>query len=118
MKSRDKDYRYMATSDLIVELESDTFNIDSGSQRKLVEQVLLLLDDNSNDVQEIAAKWFVTFGCFSLQFDLFLLSTFADCKCFFSKHHLFRHRLVVLTLFLLFSQLFQIQSWTIGQKCD
>jgi hypothetical protein len=27
MKSRDKDYRYMATSDLIVELNNDSFTI-------------------------------------------------------------------------------------------
>jgi hypothetical protein len=57
MKSRDKDYRYMATSDLIAEMQTDTFNIDPASQKKLVAQVLELLDDTSNDVQEIAAKW-------------------------------------------------------------
>jgi hypothetical protein len=38
-QSRDKDYRYMATSDLIAELQSDQFNIDSVSQKKLVDQV-------------------------------------------------------------------------------
>ena len=57
MKSRDKDYRYMATSDLIAEMQTDTFSIDAAGQKKLVAQVLELLDDTSNDVQEIAAKW-------------------------------------------------------------
>jgi hypothetical protein len=46
----------MATSDLIAALQSEQVNLDSTSQKKLVEQVLALLDDSSNDVQEIAAK--------------------------------------------------------------
>ena len=104
MKSRDKDFRYMATSDLIAgscvcrrlafafsllsrsrfscrnrasardalsrtnalrrastlaELQGGKLDIDNSAQKKLVAQVLELLDDTSNDVQEIAAKWCV-----------------------------------------------------------
>lgn len=56
MNSRDKDFRYMATADLEVELKKDTFKMDADSEKKLTTMVLKLLEDNSNQVQELAVK--------------------------------------------------------------
>lgn len=49
----------MATADLVVELNKDTFKIDADSEKKLVNAVLKLLEDNSNQVQELVVKWCV-----------------------------------------------------------
>jgi cullin-associated NEDD8-dissociated protein 1 len=57
MNSRDKDFRYMATADLVVELDKDTFKLDADSEKRLTAMVLKLLEDNSNQVQELAVKW-------------------------------------------------------------
>jgi cullin-associated NEDD8-dissociated protein 1 len=57
MNSRDKDFRYMATADLVVELNKDSFKLDADSEKKLTTSVLKLLEDNSNQVQELAVKW-------------------------------------------------------------
>eukprot|EP01114_Cavostelium_apophysatum_P003685 TRINITY_DN1379_c0_g1_i2.p1 TRINITY_DN1379_c0_g1~~TRINITY_DN1379_c0_g1_i2.p1 ORF type:complete len:1235 (-),score=414.71 TRINITY_DN1379_c0_g1_i2:42-3746(-) len=56
MNSRDKDFRYMAAADLEVELKKDTFKMDPDSEKKLTAMVLKLLEDNSNQVQEVAVK--------------------------------------------------------------
>lgn len=56
MNSRDKDFRYMATVDLSTELSKDTFKMDADSEKKLTSMVLKLLEDNSNQVQEVAVK--------------------------------------------------------------
>eukprot|EP01084_Bolivina_argentea_P078413 142273_1 len=52
----DKDERYMATSDLISELEKIEGEIDSSLQTPIRDAILKQLDDNSNDVQSVAAK--------------------------------------------------------------
>ncbi len=58
MASRDKDFRYMATADLVVELNKDTFKMDADSEKKITTMILKLLEDNSNQVQELAVKWY------------------------------------------------------------
>ncbi|KAG8464070.1 hypothetical protein KFE25_000238 [Diacronema lutheri] len=56
MASRDKDFRYMATSDLLVELQKETFKMDSESERKLCQMSIKLLSDAAGDVQGLAVK--------------------------------------------------------------
>eukprot|EP01119_Soliformovum_irregulare_P025203 TRINITY_DN9265_c1_g3_i1.p1 TRINITY_DN9265_c1_g3~~TRINITY_DN9265_c1_g3_i1.p1 ORF type:complete len:1236 (-),score=487.10 TRINITY_DN9265_c1_g3_i1:55-3762(-) len=56
MNSRDKDFRYMATADLVAELNKDTFKIDADYEKKLTTKVLQLLEDNSNTVQELVVR--------------------------------------------------------------
>jgi cullin-associated NEDD8-dissociated protein 1 len=59
MNSRDKDFRYMATADLFAELNKETFKMDADSEKKITTMVLKLLEDNSNQVQELVVKWYV-----------------------------------------------------------
>mmetsp|Transcript_31002 Transcript_31002/g.77547 ORF Transcript_31002/g.77547 Transcript_31002/m.77547 type:complete len:1225 (+) Transcript_31002:85-3759(+) len=56
MSSRDKDFRYMATSDLLGELQKDTFKMDNESERKLCHMIITLLSDAAGDVQGLAVK--------------------------------------------------------------
>ena len=56
---RDKDFRYMATSDLLAELQKESFKPDSDGERKICKCVLKLLNDQSSDVQGLAVKWCV-----------------------------------------------------------
>ena len=58
-ENRDKDFRYMATSDLLAELSKDAFKPDSDGERKICKCVLKLLNDQSSDVQGLAVKWCV-----------------------------------------------------------
>jgi len=46
----------MATADLVVELNKDTFKLDADSEKKLTKKILELLEDNSNQVQELVVK--------------------------------------------------------------
>lgn len=57
MSSRDKDYRYMATSDLLGELQKDSFKMDHDGERKLCQMIIKLLSDAAGDVQGLAVKW-------------------------------------------------------------
>lgn len=68
MCSADKDFRYMACNDLLVELKKPDFKLAERMERKvcssvathtqLVEQLLkLLLEDISSEVQHLAVKW-------------------------------------------------------------
>ncbi|PIA55279.1 hypothetical protein AQUCO_00800179v1 [Aquilegia coerulea] len=56
MTGKDKDYRYMATSDLINELSKDGFKVDSDLESKISNIVLQQLDDSSGDVSGLAVK--------------------------------------------------------------
>eukprot|EP01116_Phalansterium_solitarium_P021844 TRINITY_DN6977_c0_g1_i1.p1 TRINITY_DN6977_c0_g1~~TRINITY_DN6977_c0_g1_i1.p1 ORF type:complete len:1273 (-),score=515.03 TRINITY_DN6977_c0_g1_i1:141-3881(-) len=56
MASRDKDFRYMATADLVTELNKESFKLDADSEKRLTANVLKLLEDSSNQVQELAVK--------------------------------------------------------------
>lgn len=57
--SKDKDFRYMATSDLLQELQKESFKLDVDTERKISQIVLQQLDDASGDISGLAVKWFV-----------------------------------------------------------
>uniref|UniRef100_A0A4X1W2M2 Cullin associated and neddylation dissociated 1 n=1 Tax=Sus scrofa TaxID=9823 RepID=A0A4X1W2M2_PIG len=51
MTSSDKDFRFMATNDLMTELQKDSIKLDDDSERKV------LLEDKNGEVQNLAVKW-------------------------------------------------------------
>lgn len=53
-----QDFRYMAISDLQRELQSDSVKLDDFTERKLCENMLKLLEDQSVDVSGLAVKWY------------------------------------------------------------
>lgn len=57
MTGKDKDYRYMATSDLLNELNKEGFKADADLEIKLCNIVLQQLDDAAGDVSGLAVKW-------------------------------------------------------------
>lgn len=87
MTSSDKDFRFMATNDLMVELQKDSIKLDDDSERKViiyffypvkafkclsyifyicniyiyilqvVKMLLKLLEDKNGEVQNLAVKW-------------------------------------------------------------
>ena len=58
MTGKDKDYRYMATSDLLNELNKVGFKADAELEAKLTNTVVQQLEDPSGDVSGLAVKWF------------------------------------------------------------
>lgn len=56
MTGKDKDYRYMATSDLLGELGRDGFKVDTDLEAKIANIVLQQLEDASGDVSALAVK--------------------------------------------------------------
>ncbi|XP_064352301.1 cullin-associated NEDD8-dissociated protein 2 isoform X2 [Camelus dromedarius] len=56
MTSSDKDFRFMATSDLMSELQKDSIQLDEDSERKVVRMLLRLLEDKNGEVQNLAVK--------------------------------------------------------------
>ncbi|KAL8527648.1 hypothetical protein ACS0TY_005482 [Phlomoides rotata] len=56
MTGKDKDYRYMATSDLLNELNKEGFKIDVDIEAKLSNIVIQQLDDAAGDVSGLAVK--------------------------------------------------------------
>ena len=59
MTSSDKDFRFMATNDLMAELQKDSIKLDDDSERKVVKMLLKLLEDKNGEVQNLAVKWYV-----------------------------------------------------------
>lgn len=57
MTSNDKDFRFMATNDLMSELQKDNIKLDDESEKKVVKAVLRLLEDKNGEVQNLAVKW-------------------------------------------------------------
>lgn len=57
MTSNDKDFRFMATNDLMSELQKDSIKLDDESERKVVKMLLRLLEDKNGEVQNLAVKW-------------------------------------------------------------
>jgi hypothetical protein len=57
MTSNDKDFRFMATNDLMSELQKDNIKLDDESEKKVVRMVLRLLEDKNGEVQNLAVKW-------------------------------------------------------------
>jgi cullin-associated NEDD8-dissociated protein 1 len=60
MTGKDKDYRYMATSDLLSELNKESFKADQDLEPKLTITVLQQLEDASRDVSGLAVKWYAS----------------------------------------------------------
>ncbi|KAI4298901.1 hypothetical protein L6164_032414 [Bauhinia variegata] len=56
MIGKDKDYRYMATSDLLNELNKETFKADADLEIKLTNIIIQQLDDAAGDVSGLAVK--------------------------------------------------------------
>uniref|UniRef100_A0A7N6ACR5 TATA-binding protein interacting (TIP20) domain-containing protein n=1 Tax=Anabas testudineus TaxID=64144 RepID=A0A7N6ACR5_ANATE len=56
MTSTDKDFRFMATNDLMLELQKDSIKLDEDSERKVVSMLLRLLEDKNGEVQNLAVK--------------------------------------------------------------
>ncbi|XP_076864497.1 cullin-associated NEDD8-dissociated protein 2 [Brachyhypopomus gauderio] len=56
MTSTDKDFRFMATNDLMMELQKDSIKLDEESERKVVTMLLKLLEDKNGEVQNLAVK--------------------------------------------------------------
>ncbi|XP_001948086.1 cullin-associated NEDD8-dissociated protein 1 [Acyrthosiphon pisum] len=56
MNSTDKDFRFMATNDLMSELQKDSIKLDDDSERKVVKMLLRLLEDKNGEVQNLAVK--------------------------------------------------------------
>lgn len=56
MTSSDKDFRFMATNDLMTELQKDSIKLDDESEKKVVRMVLKLLEDKNGEVQNLAVK--------------------------------------------------------------
>ncbi|PIN20655.1 TATA-binding protein-interacting protein [Handroanthus impetiginosus] len=56
MTGKDKDYRYMATSDLLNELNKEGFKVDVDLEAKLSNIVIQQLDDAAGDVSGLAVK--------------------------------------------------------------
>jgi cullin-associated NEDD8-dissociated protein 1 len=67
MTGKDKDYRYMATSDLLNELNKDSFRAEPDLEAKLMNSVLQQLNDAAGDVSGLAVKW-----CLFDHFSVFL----------------------------------------------
>ena len=57
MASKDKDFRYMAASDLQSELAKDGFQVEGDSEQRLVQAVLQQLEDPSGDISALGVKW-------------------------------------------------------------
>ncbi|KAF2887290.1 hypothetical protein ILUMI_18883 [Ignelater luminosus] len=57
MQSPDQDYRFMAISDMIVQIQKDTVKLDDETEQKVVRMLLKLLEDRNGEVQNIAVKW-------------------------------------------------------------
>ena len=62
MTGKDKDFRYMATSDLLNELNKESFKLDTDLEMRLSSIILKQLDDVAGDVSGLAVKWFVFFS--------------------------------------------------------
>ena len=72
MTGKDKDYRYMATSDLLSELNKESFKADQDLESKLTNIILQQLEDASGDVSGLAVKWYLSFK---------ILSYLIHCLC-------------------------------------
>ena len=60
MSSVDKDFRFMATNDLMTELQRDSIKLDDDSERRVVQAVLRLVEDKNGEVQNLAVRWYDT----------------------------------------------------------
>ena len=64
MTSTDKDFRFMATNDLMTELQKDSIKLDDDSERKVVRMLLKLLEDKNGEVQNLAVRYLFNVNVF------------------------------------------------------
>jgi cullin-associated NEDD8-dissociated protein 1 len=74
MHQRDKDsqcYRFMGLNDLMTEIRTDpsVFQGDEPVENKVLDQVLLLVEDKISEVKNQAVKWY---GCRSITHSLLM----------------------------------------------
>ena len=53
-----KDFRYMATSDILTKLNKDSFKVQSDLEIKLLSIIVQQLDDVAGDLSGLAVKWY------------------------------------------------------------
>ncbi|VDN52955.1 unnamed protein product [Dracunculus medinensis] len=56
MASADKDYRFMATNDLMNDIRNETLKLDDDSEKKVVNMMMKLMEDKNGEVQNLAVK--------------------------------------------------------------
>lgn len=56
MTNADKDFRFMATNDLMSELQKENIEWDEESETKITHQIISLLKDKNGEVQNLAVK--------------------------------------------------------------
>lgn len=56
MTNVDKDFRFMATNDLMAELQKEQLKFDHATEVKITHQILSLLKDKNGEVQNLAVK--------------------------------------------------------------
>ena len=56
MADGDKDFRYMATNDLLAQLDKNAFRCDGNTQQKICRALLAQLEDGSSEVATLAVK--------------------------------------------------------------
>ena len=78
MTSLDKDFRFMATNDLMTELQRDSIKLDDEMERKVVTMLLKLLEDKNGEVQNLAVK---CLGALVNKVDIAQLETVVDNLC-------------------------------------
>lgn len=78
MLSLDKDFRFMATNDLMSELQRDSIKLDDEMERKVVKMLLKLLEDKNGEVQNLAIK---CLGALVNKVDIAQLETVVDNLC-------------------------------------
>ena len=50
--------RFMATNDLMTELQKDSIKLDDESERRVIKMLLKLLEDKNGEVQNLAVRWY------------------------------------------------------------
>ena len=81
MGRNDKDFRYMACSDLLSNLEKENFKLDAGQEKKISAQLLkLIVTDTNGEVQTLAQNWYVALCILYTVYTYFSISYFQILK--------------------------------------
>jgi cullin-associated NEDD8-dissociated protein 1 len=56
MTNPDSDFRFMATNDLLIELNKEQFALDNHTEPKVIDAILKQLTDSNSEVQNVAIK--------------------------------------------------------------
>ncbi|MBN3306198.1 CAND1 protein, partial [Amia calva] len=72
-------YRFMATNDLMMELQKDSIKLDEDSEKKVVTMLLKLLEDKNGEVQNLAVK---CLGPLVSKVKEYQVETIVDTLCF------------------------------------